>query len=1159
MSALDKKTIDIYINGKYAGLTPQEIGREYKKTSAELNKLVKGSQEYEDKMREVQSLNKLLKEHRAQINDVVSSWDKVKTTLLAVAGGNLLSGFIQKGIGEIKGLISGVYEMDDAFADVQKTTGLTASQVEGLNAQLSKVDTRTKQKDLLDIAIIGGQIGVAKDEMESFVIATDKAAVALGDEFTGGAKEVTDKIGGLKILFKDTRDLDFGKAIEKIGSAINDLGAQGKATGPFMTDFAARMAGLGPQLTPTLSKVVGLGAALQELGETAENAASGSKTLITTGAANIGEFSKQLGMTEKDLKQLINTDSNEFLLKLAASFKGMAPTDVVKRLNALNISSKEAQGVMLKLAGNVDFVRQKQTAANSAFEKGTSLQQEFNVKNNTSAAQWEKVGKAVSNFFSNALTNVARTLADVAGWFYKNGEAIGTVVVWLGKAVSIWAAYKAVQMLNIKGTYEWIAAQAKALISGQSLTGMLTKLKSLDPFSLIAAGAFAVYQYWDTIVGQATQYEKTLDSLKDIEKEHQANFRNTKADIDLAFKSLKNFNGSQEERGKMIDEINNKYGTTIKNLKDEKAFVKQLDGEYNNLIKSLEKRMKADIAQAQYKKVLMDIETARENILYAKENAPDIGKDVLIKGLENQVKKLEKLADQKLAAVGKLIQSNDGKAVSPITGGELGVGASVSDSAFEKTKAKTKKENDYKEEAYKKLVDSMSEMEKEYMNLKLSDEAKELQAIQDKYDEQIKLADDNIKKLMLLAANNDKQALSKITDFELLKDELLGKQKTETDAKLAEMDKKANEEYEKNKLKTQKEIADALLSEYDRELNATNDKYKKLIKSAHLYGLNTVELEAARIKAIEDLQKAQDKKDEKKAKKDLKDLIKSMKAYYELFKDLMSSINQFRASKEDQQLAKYEKTRDAELDSLEKQKEAGKITEENYQASKAAIEDRYRKQAAAIKLEQWQREKRAKIADSIMNTAVAVTANLENPFLAAAVGVLGAIQTGLIIATPPPQFRKGARFKGPSHEQGGIPVNLAEFEGGETLLSKATSRNNAPLVDALLDSSMNRNGAPINMDSIYGPRIRQNFSQAREQLAATKMISNHYSNNYYQGGGSKGARGGMDELGKLNRNLEALLNKKTNVGQIKFVQRDYEKFVGDKAKAMKLASLQGKK
>jgi uncharacterized protein YukE len=187
-----------------------------------------------------------------------------------------------------------------------------------------------------------GQFDQAREEIEGFVESVDKAVVALGDEFTGGAEQVARKIGALKELFKDTKDIhDTGKVLNDIGSAINALGAACSANGPFMTDFAKRLAGLG-NLAPTITETLGLGAALQELGETSENAASGTKEILTLAAKDIPGFAKQMGLTNQQLKDMINNNPNEVILTLAKSFEGASNTKIVDTLTGLNIKSIQA-------------------------------------------------------------------------------------------------------------------------------------------------------------------------------------------------------------------------------------------------------------------------------------------------------------------------------------------------------------------------------------------------------------------------------------------------------------------------------------------------------------------------------------------------------------------------------------------------------------------------------------------------------------------------------------------------------------------------------------------------------------------------------------------------------------------------------------------------
>src|SRR4051794_33169924 len=116
----------------------------------------------------------------------------------------------------------------DSLHDIQKATGLSAQEVEKLNSQLGQIDTRTSREELRNIAIGLGQINeeASKVNVESI----DKIVVALGDEFGGGAKEITTSLSVLRNNLQDIKTGNYAEDILHIGNALNVAGASGLAT-----------------------------------------------------------------------------------------------------------------------------------------------------------------------------------------------------------------------------------------------------------------------------------------------------------------------------------------------------------------------------------------------------------------------------------------------------------------------------------------------------------------------------------------------------------------------------------------------------------------------------------------------------------------------------------------------------------------------------------------------------------------------------------------------------------------------------------------------------------------------------------------------------------------------------------------------------------------
>ena len=91
-------------------------------------------------------------------------------------------------------------------------------------------------------------------------------------------------------------------------------------------------------------------------------------------------------------------------------------------------------------------------------------------------------------------------------------------------------------------------------------------------------------------------------------------------------------------------------------------------------------------------------------------------------------------------------------------------------------------------------------------------------------------------------------------------------------------------------------------------------------------------------------------------------------------------------------------------------------------------------------------EKASAVAGAAINTALGITKAAPNVPLMVAVGVMGAIQAGIIAATPLPKFATGGLVGGRRHSQGGTMI---EAEQGEFVMNR-----NA--VDAIGVESLNR-------------------------------------------------------------------------------------------------------
>ncbi len=381
-----------------SGASREEFEKVRKDIQGTLRKMSRDADGYQDTVKSLIAVEKQLGIVKAEQN---SSLGKNATLWSRAADGfNKYFGMATAFLATITGLsfafrslAEDVAKMDDIYADVMKTTGMTKEEVKALNEEFKKWDTRTPREDLNKIAEEGGRIGIAKDKIAEFTKAMDIANVALGDSFTGGVDEVANKLGKLRTLFKETKDEQVEKAYMSIGSAINDLGANGVASEENIADFTTRVGSLPEALKPAIQDALGLGAAFEESGIEAEIGSRAYGIVLNRATTDVGNFAKVMGLSKKEVEDLLNTNPVEFFLKFSESMKGMNAVDTGKTLDALKINADGANKVIGAAANSTDRFRELLDMSNNSFKQGTSLINEFNIKNNTLQAKLDKSKK----------------------------------------------------------------------------------------------------------------------------------------------------------------------------------------------------------------------------------------------------------------------------------------------------------------------------------------------------------------------------------------------------------------------------------------------------------------------------------------------------------------------------------------------------------------------------------------------------------------------------------------------------------------------------------------------------------------------------------------------------------------------------------------------
>ncbi|MDD1538305.1 phage tail tape measure protein [Riemerella anatipestifer] len=510
-------------------------------------------------------------------------------------------------------------KLSDAQTAVAKTTGMTDEAVKELTKSFNEFDTRTSKLDLLKIAEQGGRLGVPKEQIKDFTREVDKAYVALGDSFSGGVEQVANKIGKIKGLFKETKDLDMATAINQIGSSLNELGASGAASEANIAEFATRVGALPGKLKPTVAEAMALGAAFEENGIDAERSATAYSNFVRRAAQDTQGFAEVMNLPIAKVKELINTNPTEFFLKFSEGMRGLDATQVAAILDKLKLNDQYLTSIVGAAGDNTDKFRNSIELSNQALQEATSLQEEFNKVNNNAAAIYEKVRKKfISMFTSEAVVNTLTWLIETFGKLIGVVEdstgvvtgfrntliyllkiiAVMTTAVFLynasigtynalllsarNRVAGLLIVEKARNVVNsiakalqlawnvVTGAAIWLTAQftnnLKLQIIAQERLNAVTRANPFGIVLTIVSLLITAYISYKTVIGQTENAQKNLN---DITKEGVKNAAAEVSELDKLYKTATNVKLSIEERIKAVKKLQETYPNAFKNVSAE--------------------------------------------------------------------------------------------------------------------------------------------------------------------------------------------------------------------------------------------------------------------------------------------------------------------------------------------------------------------------------------------------------------------------------------------------------------------------------------------------------------------------------------------------------------------------------------------------------------
>lgn len=370
----------------------------------QLGQLVPGTQQFIDKSKQLQQVNSRIKSLEASFKAVVTEEKRATLSLKGLADGfNKYFGMVTAGIAAITGLsmafrkaAEDAAKLDDVYSDVMKTTGLLHEEVEGLDEELMKIDTRTSREQLLLLARDAGKLGIqGKDNILGFVRAADQIQVALGEDLGEGAIR---NLGKIADVLGYTSSMGIEKALLSIASSINAVGQASTASEAYLVDFTQRLAGVAAQTKISAANIIGFASGLDQSAMKVEMAATAFQKFVMKLYEDPAKFAEYANMEVKAFTDLLQNDANQAIITILKALKdqdGFA--SLVPIFKDMGLDGARAVSVLAAMATNINAVTEAQALANQEFEAASSVTEEYSVKNNNLNAQLEKARKEFKN------------------------------------------------------------------------------------------------------------------------------------------------------------------------------------------------------------------------------------------------------------------------------------------------------------------------------------------------------------------------------------------------------------------------------------------------------------------------------------------------------------------------------------------------------------------------------------------------------------------------------------------------------------------------------------------------------------------------------------------------------------------------------------------
>ena len=595
-----------------AGAKTKDLKRALGEVKRELDKMSARDPRRDQLVRDLRKIQAQIDANTGSIKKNASAWGALGTTLKnLVAYVGVFAMF-----NRLKSLLTDIYQqnkqMSDQLANIRKVSGLAMDDINHLNKNLAKIDTRSSINELNELAYVGAKLGFGElgtSGLESFVKSALKVQNALKEDMGADAMTALSKMVEVMGLIPK---MGVERAMDATGSAIFKLASTSTATGTNIVEFSKRLMGLANIAHITTPELLAFGSAADAMALMPEVAATAFNKLITA-------MQKQPNLIEKALKIDKGTISDMYQAGHMADAMVLVFEKMREKggMNALmhagvfkDLGSDGARlvSVMATMANRVDILNKHMATSRQAFEESTAVAQEYAIQMETAEAYSERAANMWQKAFVNpegidVVKELTKAWYDVTKSFTQSERTMTTVKLILEGIVYIIKSMllilpELLTTMGIASAWAWVTKLREGEGLLVSLVGWWQKLTAVQKAFWQAAGwvglAFTIYEIGKSMYDLAQDTKEASKFMKDFKTDlSDLNIESGKAESELRRyrKAIDEANMGSKQRLAAINTFNSKFSPYLKNLLTEKSTAQDVADAYKEVTKAMRAKL----------------------------------------------------------------------------------------------------------------------------------------------------------------------------------------------------------------------------------------------------------------------------------------------------------------------------------------------------------------------------------------------------------------------------------------------------------------------------------------------------------------------------------------------------------------------------------------